>query len=306
MIDTKAKKDKIVSFLESNGPSLPVRISGVIEMEPVFASAFLSELYSEQRIKMSNLRVGSSHLYFLPGQEAMLENFSENLKQPEKEALNKLKAKKILIDEEESPATRVALGGMNDFAKSFSLNEKKMWRYAFASDEEINEILNPKKKEEAKKEKKEEEIEIKIEKKDIAEEKVAEKPEEKKIKKDSKEVEANRSEAENIFVFDEVKSEFLDEVEKFLSKKGIVIYEKIQVDKKEVVGKVSFQTSVGELKFLLVARNKKSVSKDEISGIVQKVNYHKMPCLLVIRKEAPKALQNLLKENNLIKTLAME
>ena len=93
MIDVGQKKEKIISFIKDNGPSLPVRIAKTIEMEPVFASAILSELLNEKRIKMSNLRVGSSSLYLLQGQEKMLEDFADNLKSVEKEAFLKLKEK---------------------------------------------------------------------------------------------------------------------------------------------------------------------------------------------------------------------
>src|SRR3989344_5056493 len=69
------KKEVILSSIKMRGPSLPVQVARVLEVEPLFASAFLSELKDEQKIKVSNLRVGSSPLYFIDGQEGMLENF---------------------------------------------------------------------------------------------------------------------------------------------------------------------------------------------------------------------------------------
>ena len=39
MIDIQEKKNKIISFLKTTGPSLPVRIAKAIERDPVFASA---------------------------------------------------------------------------------------------------------------------------------------------------------------------------------------------------------------------------------------------------------------------------
>ena len=295
MIDIKEKKEKIISFLENNGPSLPVRISGVIEMEPVFASAILSELYSEGKIKMSHMKVGSTHLYFLPGQEQRLENFFENLKPIEKEALMKLKDKKILDSEDEEPAIRVALSGMKDFAINFIFSGKSMWKYSFVPEQEINEILNPKKEEKN-------EIRTKV-KKEINERLI----EEIVVKNKRTEATENKNDNETKKIEGapnakkEIKSEFYEEVEKYLIDKGILIYEKIQIDKKEIIAKIKFDTAVGELNYLLVAKNKKSVSKDEFGGIVQRVSYHRMPCLLIVKKEVPKSLYNLVKENNLIK-----
>jgi hypothetical protein len=52
----------------------------------LFASAFLSELLTEQKIKMTHMRVGSSPVYYIPGQEEGLEKYSTYLKSKEKEA----------------------------------------------------------------------------------------------------------------------------------------------------------------------------------------------------------------------------
>ena len=73
------QKDKLLSTLRIRGPSLPVQIAKAIGVSPLFASAFLSELKSEDKLKISNMRVGSSPLYYLQGQENMLENFSQYL-----------------------------------------------------------------------------------------------------------------------------------------------------------------------------------------------------------------------------------
>ena len=101
----KQNKDRILSLINMRGPSLPVQIGKAIGLEPLFASAFLSELYAEGRIKLSNLRVGSSPLYYLPGQEQMLEKFVEYLNQREKEAFQILKKENLLEDEKLSPVS---------------------------------------------------------------------------------------------------------------------------------------------------------------------------------------------------------
>lgn len=264
MIDIKEKKEKIISFLESSGPSLPVRIAKVIEMEPVFASAILSELYNERKIKMSNMKVGASQLYFLPGQEQSLEEHTDNLKPIEKEAYLKLKDEKTLKDEDEEPAIRVALRNLKDFAEHYSHDDKLIWKYKFSKEGKIEEIKEPKKTEE-----KIEEIKVKI--------------------------------------FDaEEKSEFTSEIKEFLNKKEIKIIEEIQSNKKEFISIVNIKTPIGEIKFLLIAKNKKSTNKEEINAAVQRANYYKMPCLMILQKEISKTIKNYLKENNLIKIISTE
>lgn len=128
-----ANKESILSTLSSRGPSLPVHLAQVAQISPLFASAFLSELYAEGKVKISNMKVGSSPLYYLSGQEQMLENFIDYLNGREKEALNLLKKEKILDDEIQTPVVRVAIRAIRDFALPIKLKinekEKLFWRY---------------------------------------------------------------------------------------------------------------------------------------------------------------------------------
>jgi hypothetical protein len=67
----------------------------------------------------------------------------ENLKSVEKDAYLKLKKNKIIRDEEEEPAIRVALRNIKDFATPLKFQDKIIWKYAFTPNEEIESILNP-------------------------------------------------------------------------------------------------------------------------------------------------------------------
>src|SRR3989344_321623 len=99
--DTSLLKDKILSLLRIRGPGLPVHVARETNLSILFSSAFLSELLSEKKIKTSHMKVGGSPLYFIPGQEPRLENFSQHLKSKEKDAFNLLKEKKFLRDKEQ-------------------------------------------------------------------------------------------------------------------------------------------------------------------------------------------------------------
>jgi len=127
--DTSEIKEKILFVLRQRGPSLPVHIAKGTGLSILFASAFLSELLSERKIKMSHMKVGSSPIYYLLGQETKLELFSHHLNNKEKEAFTILKDKKILKDSEQDPAIRVALRSIKDFAMPFKREEKIFWRY---------------------------------------------------------------------------------------------------------------------------------------------------------------------------------
>jgi hypothetical protein len=129
MADTTKTKEMIIEFLQTNGPSLPIQISKHVKMDSLFASAFLSELLRENKVKLSHMKVGTSPVYILPGTEEGMEKYIEYLKGKEREALALLKEKRFLEDVTQHPAHRVALREVKDFAIPFKLNDKVIWRY---------------------------------------------------------------------------------------------------------------------------------------------------------------------------------
>jgi hypothetical protein len=141
-IDVSEVKRKILDILKQDGPSLPVPIAKKISMQPMFASAILSELLNEKRIKTSSMKIGSSPLYLIPGQEEKLETFTENLGGVEKEAFLKLRDNKFLEDATQEPRIRVALRSLKDFAIPIQLNGGKLfWKYLTISTEKIKESM---------------------------------------------------------------------------------------------------------------------------------------------------------------------
>lgn len=132
----KETKDLMCAFIQARGPSLPVHIARDVKIDPLFASAFLSELFREQRVKMSHLKVGSTALYFLPGQEAQLEQFVQYLNQREQEAQKLLKQHHLIAHDALSPVLQVAITHIPDFAQERTFAGRRFWQYAFLSDTE--------------------------------------------------------------------------------------------------------------------------------------------------------------------------
>jgi len=131
-------KQKIIRYISEMGPSLPAHLTKVSELNLTFTSAILSELLAEKKLKLSNLRVGASPLYLVPGQEERLEGFISNLKEPEIEAFKKLKQNKILDDEKQDPVMRVALRFIRDFAIPLKNREKLYWKYYLLPDDKAS------------------------------------------------------------------------------------------------------------------------------------------------------------------------
>lgn len=124
---------RIEAFIKMKGPSLPVHIARDIGISILFAGAYLSDLLSERILKISDMKVGGSPLYFIPGQENMLENYSQHLGKL-KDAFALLKEKGVLRDEDQIPMIRVALRALKDFALPFEFNGKLYWKYLTLSD----------------------------------------------------------------------------------------------------------------------------------------------------------------------------
>ena len=139
------QKERILSIVKMKGPSLPLQIARGIGADGLFTSAFLSELYSEKKLKMSSMKVGSSQLYFLEGQETMLENFIHHLNIREQEAFSLLKNEKVLQDEMQAPVVRVALRAIKDFAIAMRVringDSKIFWKYSLLPDTEFERIV---------------------------------------------------------------------------------------------------------------------------------------------------------------------
>lgn len=267
-------REKIISLIKIKGPSLPVQIAKETGLSILFASAFLSELYNEKEINISNIKVGSSPLYFIPGQEFQLENFSQYLKSKEKDAFILIKEKKILKDSEQEPAIRIALREIKDFAIPFKKGEEIYWRYFLVSEENIN--LN----EETKKEESiQEEI---LENKKEEKEEVLEDQEKnkKKNKLERKSKKQNNKKNENFF----------NKIKEFLSKEEVEILDIKDFKNNEAVLKIKRN---GEEELFYVF-NKKKITEMDILKAHKKAHENKMRYSICFLGETPKKIQDLI------------
>lgn len=266
--DTSKIKNKMLFFLSQRGPSLPVHLATEIGLSILFTSAFLSELLSEKRIKISNMRVGNSPVYFLQGQEISLEKFSQYLKSKEKDAFLLLKEKKFLKDIEQEPAIRVALRAIKDFAIPFQKNEEIFWRYFTASETELNIKQSPEQK--------------------LVQEPIIQKiPIEKKSqninlfeKDQNKKIVKNKSKKE--------KSVFAYNVLDFLNENNLHLQEEIDFKKREYNAKIQVDSDLGKIDFLLQAKDKKKISTDDLMDLIKKAKSRNLPALFLYTGELNK------------------
>lgn len=286
MIKVNRDKNSIVSYIERNGPSLPIHLAKAANLPVLFTSAFLSELRNEGKVLFSHLKIGSSSLYYINGQEQQLENFIEYLNPKEKEAFNLLKKEKILLDEQQVPAIRVALREINDFALPLTIfqdgTEKKAWRYYLIQEAEAKNLLENKKREKQKDNKPQEKKKDPEEK--MKEESSLQSSHQLKLNKDTSTV------------------PFLQQVKEKLSEKNLEILSLHLEKKKELMAVVRGDSPLGKQEYFLIAKDKKKINEQELEQALQKAHQENMPILLLLPGEPDKkatsksiALRNLVK-----------
>ena len=282
MINVEEVKTKIISIIEQRGPSLPVHIAKKIELSPVFASAILSELTNAKRLKLSNLKVGSSPLYLLPGQEQQLENFLDNIEGVKKTALLKLKENKILDDEKQVPAIRVALRSIRDFAIPLKFQNKLFWKYFTVDNNEAQSLIdNPQ-----------------------ITKTISQQQKPTTIHKTNEHAVGGPKRASpratRVGPFSSINSkptqtrkkpsQFLEDLKQFLLSKDIELLKQISTDKKEIICITRINSDLGKISFLTVAKDKKRLTEADLTVAYQKAQHEKMPCLFLSYGEPSKKM----------------
>jgi len=288
--DTSKIKEKILFTLRRRGPCLPVHIASEIETSILFASAFLSELVSEKKIRMSYMRVGSSPLYLIPGQEYLLERFSQYLKNKEKDAFELLRTNKFLIDSKQDPAIRVALRSIKDFAIPFKEDDEMVWRYHTEKGTGFKLSRPIVQKREESIQKREEFVKEEI--------KEIEKPKQLDIFG-----EENKEPVKNIIKKIPIKTslrkntasqkkneKFFNKVKEFLAEKSIGISDIEGFSKTDLILRIID----GGIEKILIAYNKKRIAEADLLKAYKKASEYNLPYIILSLGDPPKKLENLI------------
>ncbi len=261
------KKQTIVELMKNKGPSLPSVISREVNMSLLFTSALLSEMVNDKSVKFTNLKVGGSPLYYVEGQDALLDNFVNHLQAKEKEAFQILKDAQVLDEEFLEPAHRVAMKSIKDFAMPLKLSvdgkDKTFWRYHLLAQEDalkkVEEILKKKRKA------------VREEKKEI----VAEKKEAPEVKEVRPKVSRKKG-----------KEDFYAKIYEHLKGQGVEII--AEINEGELICIVHANFNFGKAKLLVVGTTKKKISEADLSLAYQQGMLRKMPVLFLTYGEMTK------------------
>lgn len=281
------KKNRIVDILRNNGPSLPSKISGELHISLLLTSALLSEMVSEKTLKYSYLKIGGSPLYYLPGQEKLLDEFVKHLHNKEREVFELLKEHLILDEEKLEPALRVAIKSIKDFAIPLSTNingkNRVFWYFHSLNYEEALKKIKEKylSKEENKlesKEQSEKDISYEIRplqpkhEEGIIKDSILKKPKTNKTKE--------RDYGEQAFY-------------EYLKKKGFIIKDRLDNDSSFFA---SFSFVFGEITFLVIVNKKKKINEVDLCFAYSRGESIKTPVLLLINGELTKKAKEYLEK----------
>ncbi len=139
-------QEQIISFMAQEGPVLPGKIAKLINTNLLLASAHLSDLASQGKVKISYLKVGGSPLYYLQGQEEQLEKYAPNNLNPKDVAvMEELKREAVLREVELELLPRVALRSLKDFAVPLNVRtpqgQELFWKWHALPMEEANVLI---------------------------------------------------------------------------------------------------------------------------------------------------------------------
>ena len=282
-------RDKIIEYVKSKGPVLPVQISKLIDTSILMASAHLAELTASNILKISAIKVGGSPLYYFPGQQAMLQKYTGSMNDKEKKAFDLLSQNRVLRDSEQEPVIRVALREIKDFALplnvKYSNTSEIFWKWFLVSDEDAGKIIKSK-------------LDI-----DEKEDKIDEKPIE-KVQQQLKEIieKPVQRKTRGRKPKESGKDNFMEDILKFFEKNKITIINTEIIKKNsEMDFIIEIPSVVGNLQYYCKAKNKKRISDSDLSNAYVKGQFRKLPVIVLSPGELSTKAQEMVKKelNNL-------
>jgi len=289
----------VLNFVRTKGPVLPVQVGERFGFNTIISSAVLSDLVSKGVIRFSNAKIGGSPVYFVSGQEAKLQMLYKYLGEKPRKIFDLLRDSGVLRDKVLEPWQRVAVREIKDFSVmlrvNYAGNEEIFWKWYLLSDEDAKKLIA--------------EI-IKGELKPVVEERVEEKFVE-PVKEVQKIIEREPEPVREIPMVEEKKVEKPKKVKRH--KSNIDFYEmvkqyfadsKIRVVEENIIRRntefnfvVNVPSSVGPLRFFVVAKNKKTINDADLSVAYSQSQLKKLPVLFLSNGEISKKASSYLDAN---------
>ncbi|MFH1133961.1 MAG: hypothetical protein V1735_05695 [Nanoarchaeota archaeon] len=276
-------QEDILSFVRRSGPIIPATLAKDIGKDIFIASAMLSELVDQKKLKLSALKVGGTPVYFLPGDEPKLEGFISHLNPKDRQTAEILRDKKVLKETDLDPLTRVSLRQIRDFAVPLDVNfgeaTDRFWKWAFISNADAEPLIKgilghretprpmPEQKEPVKKA--------------AAPQKEPSPPEPKPAKQLPIEPKEPAGDP------------FLSKVEHYFKHNDIEVVQKTLVRQGEADFIVMLNSTVGRLTYYCKAKSKKKITDSDLSSAYVQGEMKKLPVLFLSSGELTKKAKDM-------------
>jgi len=302
------KENQVYTSIQTKGPLLPIEIARSLSMETYIVSAILATLLKNKKIEISKRKIGSSNLYYIPGQEELVrKRLLPELNALEQKALQRVKELKVAFENDLYPQERFMLKEMLDFVNLLKVKTEKeefdVWVDAELTKEEINEIIkkrleNLKEKSTSIEKPKEAlpEKNIPIEKEETKQELLSQEP----PKELPEKKERKRKSAQN--------TNFNEKLNDYLKRMDITLIKVLSIKANENIAIVSIPSIIGDQFFYMFYTTKKNLNEGDLSKIYLEASKHKMPILLILENEINSKINQYIKDNfgNLIKIIKMK
>ncbi|NOZ80346.1 MAG: hypothetical protein GXP63_01620 [DPANN group archaeon] len=294
-------RERILSIMRMKGPILPNAIAKEIGLDILMSGAVLAEMASNKLVRISSIKIGSSPLYYLPGQESQLMRFAEKLNEKEFRTYEHLKGQGVLRDSAVTPLERVALRAIKDFAVPLNVTtssgSERFWKFFTLNKEEATEKIKtvlgvgqksrptktpPRRKEPARRE-------------DAKEQK---RPHQ--IRRPPSSAKASPEGQQTLPPAEEMLARirgdaFLERVYAFFRQNNIEIRE-LRINRKNADADmvITMPSAVGKLMYTCKAKNKKHINDGDLSSAFVNASTAKLPLLFLTTGQLTKKAQEML------------
>lgn len=132
----------ILQMMQVKGPILPTQARKQLKLDSLYIGAYLSTLVSKGKVKVTNLKIGGSPLYYLPEHTHELERFTQYLNEKDQRIWQRLKEEGVLQDTSLTPLEQVSVRNIKDFAVELRVNKTEVfWKYVLVSQEEATDKI---------------------------------------------------------------------------------------------------------------------------------------------------------------------
>lgn len=319
-MNKKLTSDDVLKVVKTSGPIVPNKIKQILkQQDSTVIGAMLSELVRQKLVGITIAKLGGSPFYYDISKPHLLEGIIRHLNEKDRATVNLLKEKKVLIDKEQSPLTRVSLRNVKDFAYSFSImingEENLVWRYFLISEENarkiITSIFSPKEEkkvvkviEEKPKTRTEENkgvTQVVEGLRKLIEEKlhtgVAEKKE-----KGKEDIALDVREEKKIKITEKIEKRELTQIDSWTSevfsllknKDVDIISNKIIRKNQEIELLLDVPSGFSKIRMFCKAKNKKKINDKDLASALLQAQQHRLPCLFIAKGEVTKKAKQML------------